>query len=390
MLTLSGRVIDIAVAEGRSPAGTGQDRGLYSLTINTDLPPALRTTKALLVRDVGVPIPTGFKHYFAFHQRPSNGPGNWTTLSEDFEYLGEDDVVALSGNHFRSLYRATSEHNSILLTEQCNNYCLMCSQPPKRVDDKWLLDEAFDLIRLMPRNAKSLGITGGEPTLFGEDFVTLIQHAKHWLPNTSLHVLSNGRLFSEMAFARKYAAVSHPDLMVGIPVYSADPTRHDYVVQAKGAFDETIRGILNLKQLGQKVEIRVVLHRQTADGLPRLAEYIARNLLFVDHVALMGLEMMGFTRANLDALWIDPVDYQHELSEAVNILASAGIPVSVYNHPLCLVGTDIYPFYVKSISDWKNEFAPECGPCTKRDECGGFFSSGIRFGYSRSIRPFND
>lgn len=390
MLTLSGRVINFAVEEGRSPVGTGQDRGLYSLTTNTDLPLALRTTKALLVRDVSAPIPTGFRHYFAFHQGPTTGPGNWTTLDEDFAYLGEGDVVALSGNHFRSLYRATSEHNSILLTEQCNNYCLMCSQPPKRVDDKWLLDEAFDLIRLMPRNAKSLGITGGEPTLFGENFVALIQHAKHWLPNTSLHVLSNGRLFSNRAFAQQYASVSHPDLMVGIPVYSADPTRHDYVVQAEGAFDETIRGILNLKQLGQKVEIRVVLHRQTAAGLPRLAEFISRNMLFVDHVALMGLEMMGFTRANLDALWIDPVDYQHELSEAVDILASAGIPVSVYNHPLCLVGTDIYPFYVKSISDWKNEFAPECGPCKKRDKCGGFFSSGIMFGYSKSIRPFTD
>ena len=245
------------------------------------------------------------------------------------------------------------------------------------------------LLKIQPAPT-SLGITGGEPTLFGEGFIDLLHHVKNWLPRASLHVLSNGRSFADEAFARAYAAVDHPDLMVGIPVYSDDPARHDYVVQARGAFDETIRGILNLKRCRQKVEIRVVLHKQTCEGLPRLAEYIVRNLLFVDHVALMGLEMTGFTRANLDALWIDPIEYRDQLSEAVGVLRSYGIPVSVFNHPLCLVNRDVEPCYVKSISDWKNEFARECEPCKRKHECGGFFSSGIRHGYSQSITPFTN
>jgi len=45
--------------------------------------------------------------------------------------------------------------------------------------------------------------------------------------------------------------------------YSDVSTIHDYVVESDGAFDETIRGILNLKSYGQKVEIRIVVHRQT-------------------------------------------------------------------------------------------------------------------------------
>jgi hypothetical protein len=102
----------------------------------------------------------------------------------------------------------------------------------------------------------------------------------------------------------------------------------------------------------------------------------------------MGLEMMGFTRANLDTLWIDTVEYRDELSQAASILSAHRVPVSVYNHPLCLLNTDVHPFYVKSISDWKNEYAVECSPCTKKAQCGGFFSSGIRYGYSKSIRPF--
>jgi His-Xaa-Ser system radical SAM maturase HxsC len=382
MLTLSGRVIKLEEQVER--------RQLLSLSTNRDLPLPLCQDKAFLAKSEGS-VPAGFRHYLCFNVRPDGIEEGvpCTLLGDEFRYLDDGDVISLTNDgRVRALFRANSDHNSILLTEQCNNYCLMCSQPPKRVDDSWLLQEAMDAIRLIPRNTRSLGITGGEPTLFGEGFIGLLRHIKNWLPHTSLHILSNGRTFADASFAEKYAAVQHPDLMVGIPVYSDDPARHDYVVQAKGAFDETIRGILNLKRLNQKVEIRVVVHKQTCEGLPALAEFIARNLLFVDHVALMGLEMTGFTRANLDALWIDPVDYKAELSKAVRILRSYGLNTSVYNHPLCLVNPDVEPSYVKSISDWKNEYASECGPCTRKQECGGFFSSGIQHGYSKSIQPF--
>ena len=132
----------------------------------------------------------------------------------------------------------------------------------------------------------------------------------------------------------------------------------------------------------------MVIHKQTYKGLPALAEYITRNLLFIDHVALMGLEMTGFTRANIGTLWIDPAEYKAELSKAVQTLSSYGIKTSVYNHPLCLVSPDVERCYVRSISDWKNEYAAECEPCTRKHECGGFFSSGINYGYSKSISPF--
>jgi His-Xaa-Ser system radical SAM maturase HxsC len=176
--------------------------------------------------------------------------------------------------------------------------------------------------------------------------------------------------------------------MVGIPVYSDDPARHDYVVQAKGAYDETIRGILNLKKLNQRVEIRVVIHKQTYERLTYLAEFIARNLLFVDHVALMGLEMIGFARANFDSLWIDPIEYKEYLSDAINIFRSYGMAASVYNHQLCTVNPDVEPAYVKSISDWKNEYVSECEGCFRKSDCGGFFSSGVEHRYSEFITPF--
>jgi hypothetical protein len=47
----------------------------------------------------------------------------------------------------------------------------------------------------------------------------------------------------------------------------------------------------------------------------------------------------------------------------------------VYNHQLCLIPRSIWPFAVRSISDWKNEYHPECLKCAVKDDCGGFFFS---------------
>lgn len=364
---------------------------LVRLTKNADLPLALRATRALLV-DAGN-APEGFRAVLVRHlEKPGDLPNTDVfRLPPDFHYLDEGDIIRLNPRNasLHSLYRSKSRHNTILLTERCNHYCLMCSQPPKTVDDSWRLDEAFELLKLIPIDAESILFSGGEPTLYADGFIELIRHTKSWLPHTSVVVLSNGRAFSDFGFVRKLAAVNHPDCLLGIPLYSDDPVRHDYVVQSEGAFDETVKGILNLKRLSQKVEVRVVIHRQTVDRLVRTCEFIARNLLFVDHVALMGLEITGFTRANLEALWIDPYDYKDILSAAVDVLLSYGLNTSVYNYQLCTVNLDILKVYKKSISDWKNEYVEECDKCSRRGECGGFFSSSVMYRRSAHIQAFN-
>jgi His-Xaa-Ser system radical SAM maturase HxsC len=193
-------------------------------------------------------------------------------------------------------------------------------------------------------------------------------------------------MFNYLSFCEELAGVGHPDLVIGIPLYSDIASRHDFVVQAVGAFDQTVRGIMNLERCGTRVEIRVVLHRWTIERLPQLAQFLARNLPFVDHVALMGLEVTGFGRLNLDALWIDPLDYQPTLTQAVRILDRHGLNVSIYNHQLCTLREELWPFARQSISDWKNEFLEVCSECAVRDRCGGFFST-ARVRHSAHIRP---
>ena len=122
---------------------------------------------------------------------------------------------------------------------------------------------------------------------------SILAQCRDQLPKIALQVLTNGRAFSRSEIVDAWSGVKHPDLIAAIPVYSAVDHVHDHVVQAKGAFDETILGILKLKDRGQRVEVRVVLHALTAPLISETCRWLARNLPFVDHVALMGLENTG-------------------------------------------------------------------------------------------------
>lgn len=378
MLTLGTSKARFHQADGLGP------QSVIRVCSDRQRPQGLRSREAFLLD--GQDVPKGFALYIAVGDdlaaRPSYQNLPLVALPETFAYVAGGDILRVmpSKRSVRILFRRGASINSFLLTERCNNYCLMCSQPPRDVDDGWIADEIIEVMRLIDVNVPEIMFSGGEPTLLGERFLDLVSSAKALLPHTALHVLSNGRKFTDVGYAKALGAIRHSDLMVGIPLYSELAHVHDYVVQADGAYDDTIRGILNLRAAGVRVELRVVLHKQTVPRLAHLAEFITRNLLFVDQVVFMGLEMTGFTKANLDSLWIDPFDYVDELSAAVGILDRARIKTSIYNTQLCLIPRSLWPYARRSISDWKQEYMPQCDGCAAKQLCGGFFSSAsVRF-----------
>lgn len=299
-------------------------------------------------------------------------------LPRRFNYLSDGDIIGIhpKDGKFRSLYRRASKHNSFLVTERCNHYCLMCSQPPRDIDDSWILKEIRAAIPLMDRDTKSFAFTGGEPLLDWRGFIECLKDCRDMLPDTAVHVLSNGRAFADSKIVSAWSDICHRKLSAGIPIYSSIDHIHDYVVQARGAFDETVLGILKLKDKNQNVEVRVVLHAATAPRIKETCSWIARNLPFVDHVALMGLENTGFALANQESLWIDPVDYASDLAEGVHSLAAANVNVSIYNLPFCVLDRSVWSYAIQSISDWKNGYVEECNDCIKKIDCSGFFTSG--------------
>ena len=356
--------------------GTGApSEAIYLVQAGGDVPDQISSYRALIT--TGPVLDLGATEIPTIHG-----------LRED-DHLRDGDIVALdSTGGVRTLFRPDSVHNTLFVTEQCNSNCLMCSQPPRDVDDiKHFLAINSELIRLIPLTTTALGITGGEPTLLQADLLHLLELLRDRLPHTHIHVLTNGRSFAQPQFTAVLAAVRHPDLMLGIPLYSDAAHLHDYIVQARGAFDETVVGLHHLARHRVHVEIRIVLHKLSVPRLRHLVEFVYRNLPFAAHIALMGLEPTGYVPYNREKLWIDPFDYRDELLCSVDFLNMRGMSVSIYNIPRCLLPESLWAFAKQSISDWKNVYLPVCESCLERNQCAGFFQSADRI-HSAHIEPF--
>lgn len=299
------------------------------------------------------------------------------------------DVVRLSEKKslISVLYRRGSASNSLFVTERCNSLCVMCSQPPRNEDDSWRLEELHQTVALIDQDEIQLGFTGGEPTLLGPELGGLLSKCRSLLPNTQLHVLTNGRLLATPELTSALVEAGGSKTVWAVPLYSDVASLHDEIVVATGAFDETLEGLFQLARQKARVEIRVVLHAMSVPRLPQLASFIYRRLPFVEHIAFMGLEPMGFAKSNRGRLWIDPVDYVGTLADATHHLASRGMSTSIYNLPLCVLPRELWPYAHRSISDWKNVHDDVCMKCVVHDRCAGFFLSADPTWRSRAIAP---
>lgn len=273
-------------------------------------------------------------------------------------------------------FEIDSNSNVLFVTDQCNNRCIMCCQPPKRKDDfDYYYKKNVALVKSAPKETKTVCITGGEPTLSGDRFIELVRLVRNELPDTEIQILSNGRLFANHTLAQLLKEVGGEKVFVGVPLHSDYAGDHDKIAGSKGAFNETMLGLYNLADEGVAVELRVVICKMNYQRMPQMADYIFKNLYFVSWVALMGMEDTGYATKNANHIWIEPVDYSNQLCKAVDLLDGWGIPVAIFNIPLCLLPQDYHHFAAQSISDWKTRYLDICDGCILKDKCCGLFST---------------
>lgn len=269
-----------------------------------------------------------------------------------------------------------SNDNTLFVTEQCNNRCMMCCQPPKKVDDMdGLYKQNIQRIQSAPEDLPLIGITGGEPTLLGDKLVCLIKTIREQLPATAIHLLSNGRTFADAQYAREVVEAADGKLIIGIPLHSDYEGDHDKIAGKKEAYVETIQGLYNIALAGGCIELRVVMNRMNYRRFLPMAEFIHKNLSFVAWTAFMGMERTGYANKSSDKIWIEPCQYVSQLSDAVHFLDDWRHEVAIYNLPLCLLPRHLHPFARKSISDWKNYYLDTCISCDLKNLCCGLFST---------------
>jgi His-Xaa-Ser system radical SAM maturase HxsC len=189
-----------------------------------------------------------------------------------------------------------------------------------------------------------------------------------------MDLLTNGRLLADSTLAHDLLHdMQHPIAWL-VPLYGHADFLHDFVVQAPGAFDQTIEGLLTLHSYGQPIQLRIVLIEPVLRILPELCDFICRNLPFISEVALMGCEPIGFALANRDNCEVDIHEWNKELQASVQRLVRGGLRPLLMNLPLCSIQPELWRFANQSISDWKRIFIAECDSCVVKKNCSGLFA----------------
>ncbi len=287
-------------------------------------------------------------------------------------------MVIYPNGIINTVYRTNSNDNTLFLTENCNHDCIMCSQPPKKKSDiNEFLDINNEIIDLLPTSLKFLGITGGEPTLYGKHLGTLLNKISKRLPNCEVSLLTNAVLLSHNNIISNFEYLPKSKFIFCIPIYSDFHLIHDRIVNSKGAFFKTIIGIHNLAKYDFRIELRTIPQELNLNRLTKLAQYIYRNLTFVEHSAIMGIEYIGNAQKNFNKIWVSPSELLPKLEKAVEFLHNSGLNVSLFNYQNCMLTEKLRPFIKDSISDWKREYLEKCESCTERSKCGGIFYSSV-------------
>jgi len=287
------------------------------------------------------------------------------------EFKDGDVISIMKDGTVNFLYENEVDFNPILVTSRCNANCIACPQPQvSKEEDRTSLN--LKLISLMDKNAKTIGVTGGEPTILGDKFLLIMEELKKQLPSSNILLLTNGIRFSDFEFAKKLKMINNNNLQIDIPLFSDTDSDHDYAIGVRG-FYKMIKGLHNLTLLEFKIGLRIVIQKMNYQRLQNIAEFIYHNFPFVYHVAFIQMEIYGKALDNLDSIWIDPYDYVSQLESAVVYLSDRRMSVSIYNIPLCLLPKELWKYSKNSISSWKRSYEDICNECVEKENCGGLF-----------------
>ncbi|HWT31298.1 MAG TPA: His-Xaa-Ser system radical SAM maturase HxsC [Propylenella sp.] len=287
----------------------------------------------------------------------------------------DGDVVLILPEHdglarAERLLRAGSEHNTLLVTERCDQLCVMCSQPPKKthIDRFALLEEAC----LLAEPDTVIGITGGEPTLYKDQLCGMIERVLAARDDLEFHVLTNAQHFEREDVARLRDPL-YRRVTWGIPLYAADKALHDEIVSKAGAFARLEESFAYLLLAGARVELRTVLLSTNLHALPELARHVTVRLRFIDAWSIMQLENIGYAKNRWTHLYVNHREQFGPVAAALDLAALRGVPARLFNFPRCTVPEVYRDQAAVSISDWKRKYMPACATCREREDCCGFF-----------------
>lgn len=214
----------------------------------------------------------------------------------------------------------------------CNNNCLSCPQAHrKHLGDLSTEEVKRHLEKGIEDGANEVVLTGGEPTV-RRDIVEIVSHAKA-LGYEYIQLQTNGRRLYYMPFVRKLIDAGVTDFGPSLHGHKAEI--HDYITRSPGAFNQVVRGIKNLKEMGQYVLMNSVIHKLNYRHLEEMTQmFIDLN---VDQLQLAFIHAVGNAWDNFDLLVPRKPDAMPFIHRALDLGKHNGLKMMVEAYPFCFM-----------------------------------------------------
>jgi MoaA/NifB/PqqE/SkfB family radical SAM enzyme len=154
----------------------------------------------------------------------------------------------------------------------CNNNCLFCVQAHKKHLGDRTTGEIKKDIKEARKTCEDIVFTGGEVTI-RKDILELVSYAKK-LGYKTIQIQTNARMLSYLDFCKKLIRAGANEFSPAI--HGPNAKIHDSLTRAHGSFEQTVKGIKNLKSLNQKVITNTVVVKQNYKKLPEIAKLLVK------------------------------------------------------------------------------------------------------------------
>ena len=229
----------------------------------------------------------------------------------------------------------------------CNNNCLFCVQ----ADNKLKGNRSFEEIKndLISSRGRCCGVvfTGGEVTI-RKDFFDLVKLAKD-LNYKIIQIQTNGRMFASLDFCKKAISAGATEFSPALHGYCKE--QHDYLTRSSGSFNQTVKGIKNLKSLGAYVLTNTVVVKSNYTNIPQIARLLVK--LNADQFQFAFVHPMGNAWKNFEGIVPRISLAAPYIHKGLQIGIDAGKSVMAEAMPYCLMKD--YEDYVAEIVIPKTE-----------------------------------
>jgi len=136
-----------------------------------------------------------------------------------------------------------------------------------------------------------------------------------------IQVQSNGRRFANIDFCKEMISAGVNQFNPAL--HGHNSKIHDYLTQTEGAFNQTVKGIINLKILNQKVITNSVITQTNYRHLPQLALLLVK--LKVDQIQFAFVHAVGNAWKNFDTVVPRKLLVAPYVKKALNISINSGV-----------------------------------------------------------------